>query len=68
MCLRPSRIYNSHVTFAGKYGAVSFRAGRKAVAKIIGAENVVFDKDLAHMFPMHDPNYAKERLRDILNA
>jgi len=60
--------HNSHVTFAGKYGAVSFRAGRKAVAKIIGAENVVFDKDLAHMFPMHDPNYAKERLRDILNA
>ena len=58
---------NSHVTFAGKYGAVSFKSGRNAIAKIIGAENVVFDKNRAHMFPMHDPNYATGRLRDALN-
>jgi len=59
---------NSHITFAGKHGAVSFRAGRNAFAKIIGAENVVFDKERAHMFPMHDPNYATERLAKALDA
>jgi pimeloyl-ACP methyl ester carboxylesterase len=59
---------NSHVTFAGKYGAVSFKSGRNAIAKIIGAENVVFDKNRAHMFPMHDPDYAIGRLREALNA
>lgn len=57
---------NSHVTFAGKHGAVSFRSGRNAIAKVIGAENVIFDKDRAHMFPMHDPDYATGRLRDAL--
>lgn len=59
---------NSHVTFAGKHGAVSFQSGRDAIAKVIGAENVVFDKDRAHMFPMHDPDYAIGRLRGALNA
>ncbi|MDB2439501.1 alpha/beta fold hydrolase [Hellea sp.] len=58
---------NSHVTFAGKYGAVSFRSGRNAIAKVIGAENVVFDKERAHMFPMHDPDYAAGRLRAALS-
>lgn len=58
--------HNSHVTFAGKYGAVSFPSGRRAIAKIIGSENVVFDKKLAHMFPMHDPEYATRKLRDVL--
>jgi pimeloyl-ACP methyl ester carboxylesterase len=58
---------NSHVTFAGKHGAVSFKSGRNAIAKVIGAENVVFDKDRAHMFPMHDPDYAIGRLREALN-
>jgi len=57
---------NSHVTFAGKYGAVSFRSGRNAIAKVIGDENVIFDKDRAHMFPMHDPDYAVQKLRDAL--
>ena len=59
---------NSHITFAGKYGAVSFRAGRNAIAKVIGSKNVIFDKDRAHMFPMHDADYAVERLREVLNA
>jgi len=59
---------NSHITFAGKHGAVSFRSGRKAFAKVISAENVVFDKDRAHMFPMHDPDYAISRLNDALNS
>jgi len=58
---------NSHITFAGKHGAVSFKSGRNAIAKTIGAENVVFDKDRAHMFPMHDAGYAMERLRAALN-
>ena len=58
---------NSHVTFAGKHGAVSFKSGRNAIARIIGAENVVFDKNRAHMFPMHDPDYATGRLREALN-
>jgi len=59
---------NSHVTFAGKYGAVSFKSGRNAIAKIIGAKNVVYDKARAHMFPMHDPDYAIGRLREVLYA
>jgi len=59
---------NSHITFAGKHGAVSFRAGRNAIAKVIGKKNVIFDKDRAHMFPMHDPEYATGRLREALNA
>ena len=54
---------NSHITFAGKHGAVSFKSGRKAIANVIGAKNVVFDKDRAHMFPMHDPDYAIGRLQ-----
>lgn len=58
---------NSHITFAGKYGAVSFRSGRNAFAKIIGAENVVFDKNRAHMFPMHDQPYATGRLREAIS-
>ena len=58
---------NSHITFAGKYGAVSFRSGRNVFANIIGRQNVVFDKDRAHMFPMHDPDYATGRLREALN-
>ena len=36
------------------------------MAKVIGAENVIYDKARAHMFPMHDPNYARERLREAL--
>lgn len=58
---------NSHVTFAGKHGAVSFRAGRNAFAKVIGSENVIFDKNRAHMFPMHDQPYATGRLQTALN-
>ena len=57
---------NSHITFAGKYGAVSFKSGRDFMAKVLGAENVIYDKARAHMFPMHDPNYARERLREAL--
>jgi len=57
---------NSHMTFAGKHGAVSFKSGRKFMANIIGAENVVFNKDRAHMFPMHDPDYAVGRLSEVL--
>lgn len=57
---------NSHITFAGKYGAVSFPSGRRVIAKIIGAENVVYDKTRAHMFPMHDPEYAIKKLQDVL--
>ena len=57
---------NAHMTFAGKYGAVSFKSGRRYMANIIGAENVVFNKDRAHMFPMHDPDYAVGRLREVL--
>lgn len=58
--------HNSHITFAGKYGAVSFKSGRNLFAKIIGTENVVFDKNRAHMFPMQDPDYAIQKLRDVL--
>jgi len=58
---------NSHITFAGKYGAVSFRSGRNVFANIIGRQNVVFDKERAHMFPMHDSDYASGRLREALN-
>lgn len=58
---------NSHITFAGKYGAVSSKGGRGYMAKLIGQENVVFDMKRAHMFPMHDPDYAIGRLRDALN-
>lgn len=57
----------SHITFAGKYGAVSFKSGRNFMANIIGHKNVVYDKNRAHMFPMHDPNYAVSRLREALN-
>jgi len=53
---------NSHMTFAGKQGAVSFRRGRRFMANIIGADNVIYDKRRAHMFPMHDPDYAVEKL------
>ena len=59
--------HNSHITFAGKYGAVSLKRGRNYMANIIGSENVVFDKNRAHMFPMHDPDYAALRLREALN-
>jgi len=58
---------NSHITFAGMHGAVSFRSGRKAMANIIGVENVIYDKSRAHMFPMHDPDYAMERLKTALS-
>lgn len=58
---------NSHVTFAGKHGAVSSKGGRSYIAKLIGAENVVYDKTRAHMFPMHDPDYAIQRLKEVLN-
>jgi len=57
---------NSHMSFAGKHGAVSFNRGRRFMGKIIGHENVVFNKERAHMFPMHDPNYAVSRLRETL--
>ena len=59
--------HNSHITFAGKYGAVSFKRGRNYLANFIGTENVIFDKNRAHMFPMHDPDYAVQRLREVLN-
>jgi len=59
---------NSHMTFAGKHGAVSFKSGRNFMAKIIGADNIVYDKNRAHMFPMHDPDYAVERLREVLTG
>ena len=57
----------SHMTFAGKYGAVSFESSRRYMAKIIGSKNVVFNKDRAHMFPMDDPDYAVRRLSEVLS-
>ena len=57
---------NAHMTFAGKHGAVSFKSGRRYMGNIIGQENVVYDKDRAHMFPMHNPDYAVRRLSEIL--
>ena len=55
------------MTFAGKHGAVSFKFGRRYMRNIIGADNVVYDKDRAHMFPMHDPDYAVRRLGEVLS-
>jgi pimeloyl-ACP methyl ester carboxylesterase len=58
---------NSHITFAGKYGSVSFQGARKFLARQIGPENITYDTSRAHMFPMHDPAYAAARLSEVLS-
>ena len=57
---------NSNVCFASKYGAVSFPAARRALARHIGQSHVSLRKDLSHMFPLHVPEFAAEQLSQAI--
>lgn len=59
---------NSAITFASKYGAVSYPASRRALARHIGKDNVVLRKDFAHMFPLHDPDFARAQLEAAIES
>ncbi len=57
---------NSHIIYAGKFGAVSSPATRKAVQKRQPKITVDFDNDLAHLFPFQNPNLAASLLKQTL--
>ena len=57
---------NSQVCFASKYGSVSFPAARRALARHIGQDNVTLREDLAHMFPLHVPEFAAAQLSKVI--
>jgi len=56
---------NSQLHYAGKY-AVSTSRTRAAIAKVIGAEKVVFHAHLNHMFPLYQPAYIVEILTECI--
>lgn len=58
---------NSHITFAGKYGAVSAASTRKAFTDILGAQSITYNDELTHMFPLVEIDYATARLKDVIS-
>ena len=60
-------VNNSHITFAGKYGAVSVARTRKFFTELLGEESIVYDESLAHMFPLQDRDYAAARLGEVIS-
>ena len=53
--------------YAGNDGP-STRGRRRAMTRILGAENVHFRKDFAHFFPFHEPEYAVNVLSDMIKT
>lgn len=57
---------NSHIIFAGKYGAVSSPSTRLRMRRAQPKASIQFNKKLAHLFPLQDPDLAAEILKTAL--
>lgn len=56
---------NSTAHYAGKF-AVSSNATRKKLGRTIGQDNIVFNPNFSHMFPLQEPDYAVKALKACL--
>jgi len=58
---------NSKLVFAGGYGRVSTASLRRAVQRLQPRLSVEFGEDLTHLFPLQQPEFATDVLRDVLS-
>ena len=56
---------NSKVHYAGKH-AVSSKATRAKLGRVIGPANIIFNDDFSHMFPLQNPSYVVKTLAEAL--
>jgi len=57
---------NSHIIYAGKFSNVSTPATRSLVQKKQPKIQVTYDKDIAHLFPLQNPELAVQALKQTL--
>jgi len=57
---------NSHIVYAGKFGGVSSPSTRRAVQKRQPNITVDFDEDLAHLFPLQNPDLAVQVFKRVI--
>jgi len=57
---------NSHIIYAGKFALASTPSTRRLVQKSQPNMQVTFDTELAHLFPLQNPDLAAQLLRDVL--
>ena len=60
-------IANSHITFAGKYGAVSADSTRKFFNDLLGPQSITYNENLTHMFPLQETEYATACLKGVIS-
>jgi len=56
---------NSETHYAGKH-AVSSKATRAKLGKVIGADQIYFNPKFSHMFPLQEPDYAVAALKRVV--
>jgi len=56
---------NSQAHYAGKF-AVSSGRTRAKLGRTIGPENIIFNKEFSHMFPLQEPDYAVQALTEVI--
>lgn len=56
---------HSEAHYAGKF-AVSSKATRAALGKMIGQENIHFNPEFSHMFPLQEPDYAVRAIAGLI--
>lgn len=59
---------NSKIVFAGERYSVSSKRTRAAIQAAQPNMRVMFDPKLQHLFPLYQPDLAKDMLRDVLNG
>jgi len=59
---------NSHIIYAGHGFALSSKRTRAAVQAAQPKIEVSFDQTLRHLFPLYQPDLARDMLRHVLNS
>lgn len=58
---------NSRLIFAGAHGRVSTSGQRRTLQRLQPGLSVEYEEDRAHLFPLHDPAFAADILRGVLD-
>ena len=58
---------NSHITFAGNYGAVSAASTRRYFTNLLGEQSIQYNAELNHMFPLEETEYATACLKRVIS-
>lgn len=58
---------NSYAHFAGKF-AVSSKATRAKLGRVIGYDHIIFNPEFSHLFPLQQPDYAARALESCLKG